>query len=648
MSGNWRNPWCWLLVAVLAVSAGLRAHLVSQGGQFFWPDETRYYVSRDAVAALAEHHFAAAAKAILGGADHLFFKVLGMVPAGIERLAGYDGTRVAAGFFAGFSVLNILLVCAIARAAGAGWREAVTAAVLMAGAVTQFYYGRHFFPYDAALSFGLLALWVGWRRSAGAGRSLGCGVLAGLGFLTYNGNWLFGAMVLAGHVVLAGADWRGLLRRAAWAGAGLVLPIGLTILLARRLADTDLVAAYLSFSRSITQGDFGGGWKVVRDYFWSAEGLNALLGVAGLLAIIAGAVAARVGPPRVAANATAAWQRGLGWVAGVGFLLAGLLFFSDWAHQFVIYGRTARVVVPLVCLAGAFGLERLWLAGGRSAALATGLAALIGLQAVANFWAPWQQQFPLEFNPRALRLREQLRRGGEGRVLTVLYADVVTVATLLDRLPDHEVLLATPHPLQYRPYLFEGFPEAQRTALEQADIRMRLIAINAARADIAMNLRRPYPGVIRLTLRLPKIPGPVPEPLIVTGVAGKGDMIYVVYDSPTTIRLGHDHWGIGATVSEPLPVDYDRPVTLTVSMGPLHAPVPAGENPPSPDLTHWLHLELDGRQVWSRPAEFHAALPASISLGENYIGGSTCGIRFTGRILRAESLLDPVIPPAGR
>ena len=45
-------------------------------------------------------------------------------------------------------------------------------------------------------------------------------------------------------------------------------------------------------------------------------------------------------------------------------------------------------------------------------------------------------------------------------------------------LPAHyETLMASPHPLAWRPYLYEGFNREQRSKLEGTDITMRLVLL---------------------------------------------------------------------------------------------------------------------------------------------------------------------------
>jgi len=627
--------WVLGLAVLLAVAAALRVVLAWRGGQLFWSDETRYYAAQEAWGRIQSGELAAAARLVLGGADHLLFKLAALVPAAIQAACPAAGFAVPATFFALASVANIALVARAARVLGAGPREALAAAALQAAAATHFYYARHLFPYDLSLTFGLLALGVGWgggRERDGAARSVGAGVLAGLGFLTYAGGWLFNGIVLVGHVLSVWPDWRRGARRALQAGAGLALPV-VTAVLAARLAGTDLVASFLQFSGSLVQGDFGRGRPLLVEYFWGAEGLNALLGVAAVAVALAGAAAAR------------RWTRGAAWAAAAVAVLVVLVALSDFWPKFVIYGRTARFVVPFVCLAGAFVLERLWRLGGGPGRVATALLGLVLAQGLANFWMPLRQVFPYAFNHRAAALKEELRARGEKRQLVIVHgAHLVGRASLIGALPDHDVLYAEANPMQYSPYLYEGFPEIERAALRAApDLRMRLIAVNRARFDHPAELQKPYPGAVQLTLLLPDVRPPgVAEPLVVTGETGAGDLLYLVYQADGSIRLGFDHWGVSGLLSDPIPVNPAKPVVIAASLGPLHDPAAAPVGQAAPQ--RWLYASVNGRVVWSQPAVFHAAPPDSISYLSNYIGGSTAGKKFTGRVKQIQSLL---IPPFG-
>jgi len=44
-------------------------------------------------------------------------------------------------------------------------------------------------------------------------------------------------------------------------------------------------------------------------------------------------------------------------------------------------------------------------------------------------------------------------------------------------------------------------------------------------------------------------------------------------------------------------------------------------------------VTMDGRTVLTADQPYYLSLPRELYLGENPIGGSTCGERFTGRLL---------------
>jgi len=293
--------------------------------------------------------------------------------------------------------------------------------------------------------------------------------------------------------------------------------------------------------------------------------------------------------------------------------------------------------VPWVCLAAAFAWERGWQRGGVTRAAMVVVLGLVLAQAAVNFSPPLRQEFPANFKAVAAEKIRRMQATGEPRQLVVIHADhLLGRDGVLEHLPAHETVLAAANPLQFTPYLFEGFTEGFRQFLRERDIRMRLIALTGARFEHPADVKFPHPGAVRLTLRLPPDLPNHHEPLLVTGSTGVADLIYVVYELPGTIRLGFDHWGVSGFLSEPVAVDYDQPVVITLSTGPLHETpaVTAGAR----DWRRWLHAEVNGRLVWSQAADFHPASPETIFYGRNYLGGSTCGPKFSGTILNVESV----------
>ena len=171
---------------ILAVAFIARIVLVMSGGQLYWPDEDRALQSRAIVEEL-EAGEPLAAWAHATESAHPLFKVLGVLPAVVAVNYALDA-RPAAAFFALFSVLNIWLLARIARRLGADAVESSLAALLFAASTSFLYFSRHLFPYDAAMTFGLLSLYAGSKADGSWRESLVCGFCAALCFLTYFGT----------------------------------------------------------------------------------------------------------------------------------------------------------------------------------------------------------------------------------------------------------------------------------------------------------------------------------------------------------------------------------------------------------------------------------------------------------------------------
>jgi hypothetical protein len=149
-------------------------------------------------------------------------------------------------------------------------------------------------------------------------------------------------------------------------------------------------------------------------------------------------------------------------------------------------------------------------------------------------------------------------------------------------------------------------------------------------------------GPVRLTVFFPKDKIGQPEPLVITGCLGAGDFAYVIYADNRHVRFGFDHWAVGGAISDPIPVDYDSPQALEISMGSLY--------PDKLDADEWNALLQETRQRCQRHRTvslngrivFQADLPCyptnapDIAVGHNRIGGSTCEPEFTGIIYSIE------------
>lgn len=460
------------LCVVLAVSFGLRLVLVRSGGQGFWPDENRFFGVADKV---GKGNWNDVLMLIMGSADHLGFKALSVIPGLLQAKSGGDAA-VSAAFFALFSTASIGWIWLIARRTGAEPAEALGASLVFACSNTMFYWSRHLVPYDVALFWGLACLFVAvGRRTTVTGTLLSsalAGMLGLLTFITYNGYWTWVALVLAGHVIFALPDWKRALLRGV---AGLVGLVGGFVALVGFAGNLDvhLPDSYAQFAGTITQGDFSDGHRVVWEYFWSSESICMLVWIAAA----AGLIAARFAGLALA-------PRGWLWLGGATGIVIVLVVGSNLLEVFVVYGRVARQIVPFAALLTGyviFGLR--WPAKGLGRARIA-VAATLVLGAAWNFAVPIKQEFPIDFGRRSseeiARLRSEAERDGRPMLdperVKLINADYLwpypTPAPDYGKTRD---LRVRPHPLSYRPYLFEGFNREQREVFLKSDIRMRLL-----------------------------------------------------------------------------------------------------------------------------------------------------------------------------
>jgi hypothetical protein len=125
------------------------------------------------------------------------------------------------------------------------------------------------------------------------------------------------------------------------------------------------------------------------------------------------------------------------------------------------------------------------------------------------------------------------------------------------------------------------------------------------------------------------------EPLVVTGEKGAGDFVYVNYVDLHHIIVGFDHWAHGGFQSDPIEVDYGVVHHIAVNMDSLY---PAGSASASPGR---VHVSIDGEVVLDQKGRCYPSGSDEIRIGENTIGGSTCGPVFSGQVLSIERFPAP-------
>jgi hypothetical protein len=615
------------LLLILSASWALRILLAVRGGAFFGSDDSRYVVSRQALSKLLAGDIRGCLDSLFSSADHLMFKVIGLVPALVERFTG-ESPVVPAIFFGAFSVVIIFLSWRLVQERGGSSTEALFSALLLAECTSFIYYSRHIFPYDLALSFFLLAALMGFRR---VGKySYLAGLFAGLGFLTYNGYWQFGATVL----ILASFSHGRLLSKfaeyVALGLAGLFTPIG-AVLIAGKLLGHDLVKSYIEFSRTVTTGDFGTAWKLYPQYYWAAE--SRIVFFWALAAVFAGYTWLH----RELESRVKIWLGGL--------LLVYLLLVipSDALRSVAVYARHGRPIAIFFSLIGGWLLAKYWQQGAVARTAVVVIATLLTLQAAENLAVPLHQEFPRQFQVRAEEIlrNAEARDGGNYRILN---ADLLDGPwSIQDSLPS-TVIERSPHPQQYAPYLFDAWNSAYRKVFLSRDISMRVVRVlpedpeGRTQVSRTAGIWKPFIGGVRLDIMLDPKQGISAQPLVCSGITGAGDQVFIERLNTNEVRLGYDHWSQAATYSDPITCDFSKRHVVAISFGSLFPDDSFGlfrEKPSYLSLKHTVLVKFDGKIVIAIKRDSYPATSNSIFLFHNLIGFSSSEREFSGRVFSA-------------
>jgi hypothetical protein len=441
----------WRVGAVIVLAAGLRVSLIVSGGQYYWPDERQYREAQHLVATIAAGD-PAWIREFLTAPSAVVLKLTALAPATVERLIG-ENPRVPALFFGCCSLVVIWLSAAIARRLDATSDEAFLAALFAGGSTTLFYMSRHLLSYDLALMCGLCGMFTGVKRPGTAGTSVLTGMWSVAAFLAYAGAWTLAGAVCAIHLADA-RTLRDVARRAAVVLLG-IAAVFAGFAIVYHAAGLSWLQRMVEFAGTVRQGEFDEGWRLPIEYLWHTEHL--------LLAVWLAAIAWCIVHPRWAVTTRAA-RAGL---VGVGCIYAALALTSTVLHQFVVYGRLSRPLVPFLCLVTAAALGPVLVRVPRTRiTMLVAVTAFIAVQAGFNFQIPLRQQFPAEFiadierhyaEPRLFVNAKHLYPGPEPIAIPAGFREVASAG----------------HPLAFRPYQYEGYAEGERRGLRLSDLRMR-------------------------------------------------------------------------------------------------------------------------------------------------------------------------------
>jgi hypothetical protein len=462
------------LITTIIISSILRWVLIAKGGQFFFPDESRYGIAQDALVLLLEGKVKTALLTLLGELAHVGFKVSALIPALFE-IQFKTTLEPSALFFSMFSIFNLLLIWKIAKAAKAPTRVANYALLFAASSQVLLYYSRHLFPYDQAMFFGLLALYITLRYSTTYRTLYLSGLLSSLCLVTYNGYWSIAAFAIIVSLFNREKEENWILRRSIYLGAGILTPLSI-ILMVCIMVGKDIFGDYGGYLHKITQGNFNSGWSLPFQYFWHTE--HWVIFIIGLLTIYAASLLVKQRNKLLSIG-----------VGGILFVYLSLVIPSNIIHTFVVYARTARQLLPFLVLTSAIGLYNLsnWYPRGRLLANIT--VAVMLLQAAWNYQLAYRINFPREYikefqvqypdfriSDKMVRFYAPLICQDQGIVainLHYIYNEPQPIPTFRG-----DILMRAPHPISYLPYQYDGYTSEQRTSFHNENIEMVFIKLD--------------------------------------------------------------------------------------------------------------------------------------------------------------------------
>jgi len=483
---------------ILFVAVMLRLILALHGGQSYFPDENRYLSSIQflnlwlkgdffqSMTFLSTVHAHPMYVVVSAALQYLSYIALNLsFPTHIEWDFVYspNSMKFSAFCLSIFSVVSIFLVYKIAERTGAEKRESLMAACLMGCSNSIFYFSRHLLPYDIAMAFALLALWIGLKKGSGLRTSFLCGIIAGFASMLYYGIFILSLTAIFFNIFIGSKNILRVALKAMANAAGFLMIPCLLIIFGVVMGKGNALSELVDFFGTVNQGTFSEGWSFPWEYLWHSEHLLLFLWFLAILVVLGFGFLKRF--------QSALFFRAVKWLAAIIiYIIFG--FFSVTLHKFVIYGRAVRQMVPFFCLLTACAFEMSGIFQ-RSKILLSGVLILILIQTAINFKTPLLLRFPPEVQEDISRkygwVKQSISIVGHplskdiisnpfsGYVLLNAQSDFFPVLGSYNHV-EGKVLYRTKHPLEFLPYQYEGYTPIQRTILRSTDISIRLLKID--------------------------------------------------------------------------------------------------------------------------------------------------------------------------
>jgi hypothetical protein len=129
------------------------------------------------------------------------------------------------------------------------------------------------------------------------------------------------------------------------------------------------------------------------------------------------------------------------------------------------------------------------------------------------------------------------------------------------------------------------------------------------------------------------------QPLVASGISGKGDVIYARIEDQSHVRFGFDHWSVGGPVSDAISLDLERAHHLEVTMGSMYPPLGNPEwlkhkYSDKAGLKGRVQVKIDGKVVLNAETPSYDCRSDQLAFWSNPIGASSCQDEFAGTVVQ--------------
>ena len=487
------------MIIIFLISFSLRVYTSFLGGQFFIVDELRYRSGHHLLSFISDLNIKDAIIYIMNNPAHTLFTFFASIFELFRYFIVYffinssipphelNNTTIGISYSASlnslFSSINIILIYSIVRSFGGHKIQALFSSFFLLLSTTNFYFARHLVPYDIALTLSLTSFYFASLSNKGTSHQFTCGLFAGISTLTYFGYW---PLSLTAWIVCICRKKINIIKLAFWCSLGGLTPLLLLQLLGYSVGLNYLqnVWGFILATQSNQMGDPNSGLKVFFDYMWETDNIlfyfMLFFSVLSLFYI-------------KLTNIFILNHRSFGVLTSV-LILSILFYLSQIEGNFVLYGRTVKMVVPFLCIACSYPLFiffKINKSQTTSRLILISFCILL-ICSISNHNKVLNIVYPRnikedaqkisndfdEFSSLSGKCVQKLERRHTHTPYSLVNAQwlVPPITKSVENIPKGKVLLKSLHPYSsFPPYLFLHYNNEERTIIQNKDLEMLFI-----------------------------------------------------------------------------------------------------------------------------------------------------------------------------